>query len=339
MSLDPLQDELDLDGTRRVPRLGLDYEPRRDDHQYGQVGEKAPHQRHIVRSHFWEELMDDVFGARSGGSIIFVDAEHARKGIAKTSCAVAVARLIANAFDYQLQENDLTLAGSEYLRRYREHPGADQPSVLVLDEFVGGGAGDSRKAMTHENVDFGRAWQLLRTKRVVTLATLPDWSEADPRLQKYADYRLWCQEQPMGCFQAYKITVPFDGGGLETLAMGHGSDTTRIFFPNMDAHADPFYRHISKRKDELINADNWNANQLHADDEDEEPPDPKEIRRNEQIRIAVRLYEPWDEENHRMSYNEVGNVVGKSESWAGNVIRDWRNGDYRDLVPNPTADD
>ena len=122
MSLDPLQDELDLNRARRVPQLGLDYNPRHEDHEYGQVSEKAPHQRHIVRSQFWEELMDDVFGARSGGSIIFIDAEHARKGVGKTSCAVAVARLIANAFDYELQPEDLTLSGSEYLQRYRGTP-------------------------------------------------------------------------------------------------------------------------------------------------------------------------------------------------------------------------
>jgi len=131
---------------------------------------------HVTDTKFWNVLMHDVYGPRSGGAIIFLDAENARKGVAKTSAAVALARLFATAFDYDLQPDDFTLSGAEYLSRYQEQPGEQQPSVLVLDEFVGGGAGDKRRAMSQQNVDFGRAWQLLRTRRVVTIATLPDWN-------------------------------------------------------------------------------------------------------------------------------------------------------------------
>lgn len=283
--------------------------------------------------------MHDVFGPRKGGAIIFVDAENARKGVAKTSGAVAFARLVARAFRYDLQKEDMTLSGSRYLQRYQEHPGKEQPSVLVLDEIVGAGSGDARRAMSKQNVDFGRAWQLLRTKRVITLATLPDWNDADSRLQKFADYRMWCRERPIGYFQPYKVTVPFNAGSsgpqVRTKGLGSGDKTDRIAFPNMDAHNDPYYHYLADEKDDLIHSSSWDADTLHDDEEEEEELGAEEIERRELTKVAIRLYEPWtDETTH--SYEDVANAIDeKSTSWVGNRIREWKKGDHRDLVPDP----
>lgn len=292
---------------------------------------------HVTETKFWNVLMHDVYGPRSGGAIIFLDAENARKGVAKTSAAVALARLFATAFDYELQPEDFTLSGAEYLSRYQQQPGEKQPSVLVLDEFVGGGAGDKRRAMSQQNVDFGRAWQLLRTRRVVTIATLPDWNSADKRLKKLADYRIWCREQPMGYFQPYKVTVPFssDGPGVRTKGLNKaGSSARKIKFPNMDANDDAFYISLSEKKDELIDSDSWDADDLTADESAEEPED---VKRQQAIRYAIRLYEPWDEANET-TQEEVAQVVDDySRGWVSQRIREWRRGDHRDLVPDPTS--
>jgi hypothetical protein len=299
----------------------------------------APPREHITETKFWNVLMHDVFGPRKGGAIIFVDAENARKGVAKTSGAVALARLFSTAFNYELKTDDLTLSGAEYLRRYQEHPGQDQPSVLVLDEFVGAGAGDKRRSMAQQNVDFGRAWQLLRTKRVVTLATLPDWNEADKRLKKLADYRVWCRERPIGSFQPYKITVPFNAtsGAVRTKGLGPGNETRRIHFPNMDAEGDPYYRHLTKKKDQLIHSDTWDADTLGENGEtDDGLVDEEEAKRREAIRYALRLYQPWDD-SAGASQADVADVIDDySESWVGNRVREWRGGEHRELVPAPT---
>lgn len=299
----------------------------------------------IQQTELWNEIMEDVFGPRKGGAIIFVDAQNARKGVAKTSGAVALARLFATAFGYTIQPEDMTLAGSQYLRRYQEQPGEEQPSVLVLDEFVGAGSGDARRAMSTENVDFGRAWQLLRAKRVITLATLPDWNEADPRLQKYADYRVWCREKPMGYFQGYKVTVPFHsaGAGVDVQLQGLGNGTRnsrRIRFPNMDAEDDPYYQHLTRQKDELIHAGTWDASELHGGEEEaEEQLSPEEIERRELTKVAIRLYKPWDDEK-QVSYEDVAAAIeSRSDSWVGDRIREWRKGQHRDLVPDPTNND
>lgn len=297
---------------------------------------------HVTSTKFWDELMRDVYGARKGGAIIFIDAENARKGVAKTSGAVALARLLSRAFGYELKNDDMSLSGAQYLKRYQEHPGHAQPSVLVLDEFVGAGSGDARRAMSNQNVDFGRAWQLLRTKRVVTLATLPDWNEADPRLQKYADYRVWCRERPIGFFQPYKVTVPFNSNGssaqVRTKGLNrHGEGARRIKFPNMDAHDDPFYKHLTEAKDELIHSGTWDADDL-TDDEDEEKIDPDELQRQEAIKYAIRLYKPWDE-SANTSYQQVASVIEDySDTWIGNRVAEWRDGEHRDIVPDPTEE-
>ena len=305
------------------------------------AGGSSNFERHITETKFWNTLMHDVFGPRKGGAIIFVDAENARKGVAKTSGAVALARLIARAFRYDLKKDDMTLSGAHYLRRYQEQPGKHQPSVLVLDEFVGAGSGDARRAMSNQNVDFGRAWQLLRSKRVVTLATLPDWNEADPRLQKYADYRVWCRERPIGFFQPYKVTVPFNSSGsgakVRTKGLSYGDDTDRIAFPNMDAEGDPYYHYLTERKDELIHSSTWDADALEGGDEGDgtEPVNPEEIERRELTKVAIRLYKPWDEETTR-SYEEVADAIAeKSDTWVGNRVREWKNGEHRELVPDP----
>jgi len=292
----------------------------------------------IGETKFWNTVMHDVYGPRKGGAIIFLDAENARKGVAKTSCAVAVARLFAGAFGYELQPEDFTLSGGEYLSRYQEQPGEEQPSVLVLDEFVGGGAGDKRRAMSQQNVDFGRAWQLLRTRRVITIATLPDWNSADKRLKKLADYRIWCREQPMGYFQAYKVTVPFSADGAEVRTKGlnqhGGSSARRIEFPNMDAQDDPFYQHLGQKKEELIDSDSWDADDLTAD-ESEAAVDPEEQQRRQAIRYAIRLYKPWEDSNDTTQEDVAQVIEDYSRGWVGQRVREWKQGEHRELVPDP----
>lgn len=294
----------------------------------------------VTETKFWNTVMHDVYGPRKGGAIIFLDAENARKGVAKTSCAVSLARLFSKAFGYDLQREDFTLSGAEYLARYQQQPGEEQPSVLVLDEFVGGGAGDKRRAMSQQNVDFGRAWQLLRTRRVITIATLPDWNSADKRLKKLADYRIWCREEPMGYFQPYKVTVPFSGGGGQVRTKGlnknNSSSARRIKFPNMDAHNDPFYIHLGQKKEELIDSDSWDADDLTGDESGEEI-DPEEQKRQQAIRYAIRLYKPWQDSNDP-TQKEVADVIEDySASWVGNRVREWKDGEHRDLVEDPTG--
>lgn len=263
--------------------------------------------KHLLDTEFWHKLMHGIYGPRQGGAKILIDAEDAMTGVGKTSAAVALARFLARAFSYELEPDDFVLSGQQYISRYRQHPGKEQPSVLVLDELVGGGAGDARRAMSNKNVSLIRAWNMLRAKRVVTLVTLPDWNDADTNLQKLADYRLWCRKQPIGCFQSYEIGTHFNKkGNVKTRGLGPGDTTTRIFFPNMHGQRDEFYQHLSDQKDTVLDSGEFDADEATADDDDEEREMPK--RQQAMVARSIKLEEdiPWTEvpkHDDRLTYS------------------------------------
>jgi hypothetical protein len=209
---------------------------------------------HLEDTEFWRELMADVDGTRKGGAICIVDSVDARKGVAKTSLAVTLGSKISNHFGYDLKPEDAVLSGNAYLRRIREHPGTDQVSVIIWDEAVGAGSGDAKRAMREQNRVMGQAWQLERTKRIVHLVVLPTLFDLDARLRRLADYRLHCQARPIGYFKAYKIGVPFDGGGIVTRGLGSGRGTQRIAFPNADAMSHPIYRNWPEKSNNCLPA-------------------------------------------------------------------------------------
>jgi len=262
---------------------------------------------HLTDTNFWNSVMHGVYGPRKGGARIIVDAENAATGVGKTGCAVSLARMFAKAFDYELTEDDLTLSGEEYLERWREHPDAEQPSVIILDELSGAGAGDARRSMSTQNVNLGRSWQLMRKKRIVTITTLPHWSDADKKMRRFADYRVWCLEQPIGYFKPYKIGATFDQGETQTHKMGDG----RIKFPNMDKHGDELYTALAKLKDDLMDSEYFDADAL-AEGGEAEQPDPDEARREEKIRIAQRMRDSGQ------STREVAENVDMSQGWVVN---------------------
>jgi hypothetical protein len=253
---------------------------------------------------FWNELMHGIYGPRQGGARIIIDAEDAATGVGKTTAAVALAQLCAKAFDYLLSPKDFTLSGQAYLDRWRKHPGPEQPSVIVLDELAGAGAGDARRSMSNENVNLGRSWQLMRKKRIVTICTLPHWSDADKRMRRFADYRLWCLSQPIGYFRPYRVTATFDDGHVRTESYDD-LPNNRIPFPNLDAFDDPLFREVSKKKDDLLDSEAFDANEL----QESESVDPEEAERQQKIADAQRARDLGH------STTAVAELVDMSQSW------------------------
>lgn len=300
-------------------------------------------ERSIYESEFWDRIIYDVYGPRKGGAVIFCDAQDARRGIAKTSAKVAIGKLFARAFNYNIKKEDFTLSGKHYLKRAQQglHFDESQPTVLGVDEFVGSGTGDKRKSMTNENILLSSAWQMLRTKRVVTIATLPDWNEADKRMRKYADYRMWCQERPMGYFKPYKVKVHFNGGGQNPVylsGLGHGKNTERITFPDMDKQNDPHYQHLTEQKNTVLESDDFDADAVlsEAGDSEESALSEQEVRREFLQEICIRMAKPWTEQ-YGMSYGAIETAIDeeRKDSWIGDRVREWKNGKHRDIVRVP----
>ncbi len=249
--------------------------------------------------------MHGVFGARQGGARIIVDSEDASTGVGKTTAAVSIAEAAAKAFDYDLQEDDFTLSGEQYLKRWREHPDKEQPSCIVLDEAAGAGAGDARRSMSNQNVDLGRSWQLMRKKRIVSIVTLPHWSDIDKRMRRFADYRIWCLRQPIGFYRPYRITSTFDNGDVRTESY---DDVQRIKFPNLDKIGDPLFQRVTEKKDELLNSGEFDADAL-TDVSEDTTPDPSEVEHEQKVADAQRARE------FGLSSYEAAEVVDMSQSW------------------------
>lgn len=263
---------------------------------------------HLVETDWFHDLLKDIYGPRQGGSRIIVDSEDGSTGVGKTSLAVALARLLAQIFDYRLMEEDLTLSGAKYLQRWRDHPGAEQPSVIILDELGGAGAGQARRAMSQQNVDLSNAWQLMRKKRIVSLVTLPHWSKADKSLRRQADYRLWCLREPIGYFRPYRVGADFAKGNIKTTGY---DDVERIRFPNMADHEAPAYDHLAERKDDLLESGYFDADRLDEDDQDDQ--DDGTLTESQKERIKAMA------EHSSATQAEIGEVFGIDRSTVSKI--------------------
>jgi hypothetical protein len=262
---------------------------------------------HLRDTDFWSDLMHGVYGPRKGGARIVVDSEDASTGVGKTTAAVSIAHAVSNsdAFDYDLQPEDFTLSGEQYLKRWRQHPGPEQPSCIVLDEAAGAGAGDARRSMSNQNVNLGRSWQLMRKKRIVSIITLPHWSDIDKRMRRFADFRVWCLRQPIGYYRPYKVASTFDEGHVRTDGY---DDVSRIKFPNLDKIGDPLFQRITEKKDKLLNSGQFDADAL-TDVSEDTTPDPDEVEHEQKVADAQRARE------FGLSSYEAAEVVDMSQSW------------------------
>lgn len=309
------------------------------------TNEQSPEwEEHISDSAFLKTIEKDVYGSRKGGMFIVIDAQNARRGVAKTAAKVSIARYLADdLFECELTKEDFTLSSKYYFQRVQEHIkkfGTD-PSVIGIDEFVGAAGGDKRKSITNQNVRLGKIFQMIRKYRIVTLITLPDWNEIDKRLRKYMDYRLWCLENPIGVFQPYKVKVHFDSGGQNPnylQGLGYGRDTEQITFPNMDYQNDPYYEYLTDEKDKAVTEGDFDGDEIEdriGDDESEEEQlSKKEIERKVKQRIALNMYKPWSDTIGKSS-KEIGFDIGMSDSWVSELGREWKRGKHRDIVPIP----
>jgi hypothetical protein len=158
--------------------------------------------------------------------------------------------------------------------------------------------------MSSSNVELARAWETMRTKRIVTITTLPHWSYGDSKLQQLADYRLWCLEEPIGQFIPYKVGTAFDSGGVRVNRLDD-----ELYFPDMAGHGDELYRHLSDKKDELLAARTMNADDALAATDGGTEKSEKETRRDEKIDVAQRARE------NGLTCDEAAEIVDMSKSW------------------------
>jgi len=259
----------------------------------------------LGQTQWWEDLMHGIYGPRKGGARIIIDAEDAATGVGKTGLAVSLAMLLSRVFGYELQKEDMTLSGDEYLQRWREHPDKEQPSVVILDELSGAGAGDARRSMSNQNVNLGRSWQLMRKKRVVTITTLPHWSDADKKMRGSRTSGCGVGRSPSA------TSCPTVWARPSTLARSTPTATTTstgFAFPNLDAEGEQLYRYLSSLKDDLLESEYFDADEL-AEGGEAEKLEPDEARREQKIKDAQRM------RDRGLSTTQIADYIDMSQSW------------------------
>lgn len=77
---------------------------------------------------------------------------------------------------------------------------------------------------------------------------------------------------------------------------------------------------------------------LNDDDDEGDDTNPDDVRRREAIANAIRAHKPWSDDKG-LSYPDAAAVVDYSDSWVGDRVREWRDGQHRDLVPDPNNEE
>lgn len=93
----------------------------------------------------------------------------------------------------------------------------------------------------------------------------------------------------------------------------------RDTFPNLEGAElwDEFKRRDEERKRERLRVD--------------ENPDPKDARKEEQIKTVLRAVKPWDE-NSGMTQKDAAKLIDYSRPWVSDRIQEFREGHHRELL-------
>ena len=97
--------------------------------------------------------------------------------------------------------------------------------------------------------------------------------------------------------------------------------------------------------DERINTGPNNMTEKHLipfewiDDDDQQLADPADRGPDDDAltELVLRAREPWTDAP-APSYREIASLLPYSRQWVGERVRAWKAGEYRELVPDPTAE-
>lgn len=128
---------------------------------------------------------------------VIIQGRNSQTGIGKTTLAIQLCRYIDPEWN---AEDKAFVDTQDYIDAHLEY---DKGSALLLDEIEAGA--DSRRAMSHENVELSQAWATLRARNIATVCTLPSISMLDNRMLEMADY--WVLVKQRGLAQPFRIEV------------------------------------------------------------------------------------------------------------------------------------
>lgn len=169
---------------------------------------------------------------------IIITAKNSATGLGKSTLALLIAKWIDDDFS---AEEQVFINVQDYVDAYLN---AEPGTALILDEIEAGA--DSRRAMSHDNVNLSKAWASLRFKNVVTIATLPTTTMLDKRLMELSD--LWINVLKKGVAQPYFIWINDFNNNMKTVATKH-PETKQTEVLLWDKIDDEDFRYMEKLKE------------------------------------------------------------------------------------------
>jgi len=131
---------------------------------------------------------------------VIVQGANSQTGVGKTTFAIELCRWADETADGWNAKEKAFVDAQGYLDSFHEVAAG---SALLLDEI--GAEADSRRSTSTENVQLSQGWQLLRSRNIVSVATLPSTSMLDKRMLELAD--VWVLVKRRGFAQPYEINV------------------------------------------------------------------------------------------------------------------------------------
>ncbi len=236
---------------------------------------------------------------------IIIQGKNSQTGIGKTTFAIQLCRHIdQNGWD---AKEKAYVDVQRYLNDFLE---IEPQSAMLLDE-IGAGA-DSRRSMSHENVDLSQGWQMLRARNVATVATLPSTSMLDKRMLELADY--WVLVKRRGLAQPYKINVNDFNGKISREPLPFEEHIEFVDLPDWDGDKN----YLDRIKDDKIESSGMQTIKMpeHKEKLRKAEESAKKERRNEIIRD---LYHQTN-----LSYEAIGDIdaIDLTKQTVGQIVRE-----------------
>ncbi|WLW38172.1 hypothetical protein [Halorubrum spindle-shaped virus-BLv25] len=235
---------------------------------------------------------------------IIIQGANSQTGVGKTTLAIELCRWIDHG-EWNADEKAF-IDPQTYLNSYLEYP---EGSALLLDE-IGAGA-DSRRATSTDNVELSQGWQMLRSRNIATVATLPSTNMLDNRMLELADY--WILVKKRGIAQPYEIRVNDFNGKIARKPL---PGDEHISFPDLP-DSDPDKRYLDSIKDNKVKTGGVKSIPYpeHVEKVENAEKDARQEKRNEIIRD---LYQ-----NTELSYAGIGDLpsIDLTKQTVGQIVR------------------
>lgn len=240
-------------------------------------------------------------------------------GTGKTQLAIIISKIIAkyaqeihntnynwNAEDYSF------LDVYEYLQKYKN---ADPGEVLITDELEF--LADKRRSLSHENVHFSQAWQMLRYKNVITVATAPSMANLDMRIAENTD--IWINIIYPGFAHVYYMTIDDFTGDMRIKRLKQLGYSENIRWQPIDE--DPDYQVLSNKKKDVGIPGFGDGEEEDIDKEDIER---AETRTEKQIvkRYTLKLLTEKQKGDLELTQEEIANLVDRSQQYVSKIKRE-----------------